>query len=182
MGKPTLLHEIMTTSVTTLAHDGSLLNGALLMRHTGFRHLPVVKGAAVIGVLSDRDVNRAAPSMFGPLSQEEYNRIFQSTSIEEVMTKEPYTAQPDTPVRDVVNVLCERKIGAVPVVAESGDLVGIVTRADLLRLLEDLLERYGISASHIVAAVNRLVRSEDRAPRTGTRAADSEGGQAGRPS
>ena len=47
---------------------------------------------------------------------------------------------------------------------------------------EDLLKRYGISASHIVAAVNGLVRSEDRAPRAGTRAADSEGGQAGRPS
>ena len=77
--------------------------------------------------------------MFGPLSQKEYNRIFESTSIEEVMSKEPYTAQPDTPVRDVVNVLCERKIGAVPVVAETGALVGIVTRADLLGLLQSLL-------------------------------------------
>ena len=140
MAKPTLLHEIMTTSsVITLAHDGSLLNAALLMRKTGLRHLPVVKDGAVIGLLSDRDMHRAAPSMFGPLSQKEYNRIFESTSIEEVMTKEPYTAQPDTPVRDVVNVLYERKIGAVPVVAESGALVGIVTRADLLRLLQSLL-------------------------------------------
>ena len=137
--KPTLLHEIMTTPVTTLAHDGSLLNAALLLRQTGFRHLPVVKSGAVVGLLSERDMNRAAPSMFGPLSQKEYNRIFESTSIEEVMSKEPYTAQPDTPVRDVVNVLCERKIGAVPVVAETGALVGIVTRADLLGLLQSLL-------------------------------------------
>ncbi len=139
MGKPTLLHEIMTTSVTTLPHDGSLLSAGLLMRQTGFRHLPVVKNGAVIGLLSDRDVNRAAPSMFGTLSQEEYNEVFESTVIEKVMTKEPYTAQPDTPVRDVVNVVCERKIGAVPVVAENGALVGIVTRADLLDLLQSLL-------------------------------------------
>ena len=139
MGKPTLLHEIMTTSVTTLPHDGSLLNAVLLMRQTDLRHLPVVKNGAVIGLLSDRDVNRAAPSRFGPLSQEEYNTIFQNTSIEKVMTKEPYTARPDTPVRDVVNVVCERKIGAVPVVADTGTLVGIVTRADLLHLLQSLL-------------------------------------------
>ncbi len=139
MGKPTLLHEIMTTSVTTLPHDGSLLAAALLMRQTGFRHLPVVKNGAVIGLLSDRDVNRAAPSRFGTLSQEEYNQIFQNTPIEKVMTKEPYTAQPDTPVRDVVNVMCKRKIGAVPVVTEAGALVGIVTRADLLDLLQSLL-------------------------------------------
>ncbi len=129
----------MTTSVTTLPHDGSLLNAALLMRQTGLRHLPVVKNGAVIGLLSYRDVNRAAPSMFGTLSQEEYNKVFESTAIEKVMTKEPYTAQADTPVRDVVNVLCERKIGAVPVVTETGALVGIVTRADLLDLLQSLL-------------------------------------------
>ena len=139
MGKQTLLHEIMTTSVTTLPHDGSLLNAVLLMRQTDLRHLPVVKNGAVIGLLSDRDVNRAAPSRFGPLSQEEYNTIFQNTPIEKVMTKEPYTARPDTPVRDVVNILCERKIGAVPVVADTGVLVGIVTRADLLHLLQSLL-------------------------------------------
>ncbi len=138
-GKPTLLHEIITTPVTTLAHDGSLLNAALLLRQSGFRHLPVVKNGAVIGLLSDRDVNRAAPSRFGPLSQEEYNQIFKNTPIEKVMTKDPYTAPPDTPVRDVVHVLCERKIGAVPVVTETGALVGIVTRADLLDLLQSLL-------------------------------------------
>ena len=138
MGKPALLNEIMTKSVTTLPHDGSLLKAVLLMRQSGFRHLPVVKNGAVIGLLSDRDVNRAAPSMFGTLSQDEYNKVFESTAIEKVMTKEPYTAQPDTPVRDVVHVVCERKIGAVPVV-ERGTLVGIVTRADLLDLLQGLL-------------------------------------------
>jgi acetoin utilization protein AcuB len=139
MSKPTFLHEIMTTSVTTLPHDGSLLNAALLMRQTDLRHLPVVKNGAVIGLLSDRDVNRAAPSRFGPLSQEEYNQIFKNTPIEKVMTKDPYTAPPDTPVRNVVHVPCERKIGAGPVVTETGALVGIVTRADLLDLLQSLL-------------------------------------------
>ncbi len=139
MGKSTLLHQIMTTSVTTLPHDSSLLNAALLMRQTDLRHLPVVKNGAVIGLLSDRDLNRAAPSRSESLSEEEYNTIFKHTPIEKVMTKEPYTAQPDTPVRDVVHVLCERKIGAVPVVTETGALVGIVTRADLLGLLQSLL-------------------------------------------
>ena len=140
MGQPTLIQEIMTSSVTTLPHDATLLDAVLCMRQSGLRHLPVVKEGALVGVLSDRDVTRVAPSLFEKLSQEEYNEIFKTTLIESVMTKEPVTAHPHTPARDVVNTMCERKIGAVPVVGGDDTLAGIVTRADLLGLLRGLLD------------------------------------------
>ena len=134
-----LVKEIMTTSVATLEQEATLLEAVLLMRRKGLRHLPVVKDDPLVGVLSDRDVTRAAPSLFAKISQDEYNEIFNTTSIERVMTKEPLTARPDTPVRDVVNIMCERKIGAVPVVDGDSAIVGLVTRADLLELLRGLL-------------------------------------------
>ena len=128
----------MTRQLTTLAHDATLLDAALLMRSSGFRHVPVVNGDKLVGVLSDRDVQRAAPSIFGKITPEEYNRIFETTPIAKVMAKEPVTVTPATPVTEVVKMMYERKFGSVPVV-EGEKLVGIVTTTDLLGLLSKLL-------------------------------------------
>jgi len=128
----------MTRELTTLAHDATLLDAALLMRSSGFRHVPVVNGNKLVGLLSDRDVQRAAPSIFGKMTPEEYNRIFETTPIAKVMAKEPVTVTPATPVTEVVNMMFERKFGSVPVV-EGEKLVGIVTTTDLLGLLSKLL-------------------------------------------
>ena len=128
----------MTRELTTLAHDATLLDAALLMRSSGFRHVPVVNGDKLVGVLSDRDVQRAAPSIFGKMTPEEYNRIFETTPLAKVMAKEPVTVTPATPVTEVVKMMYERKFGSVPVV-EGEKLVGIVTTTDLLGLLSKLL-------------------------------------------
>ena len=138
MAVPKLVRDIMTRQLTTLAHDATLLDAALLMRSSGFRHVPVVNGDKLVGVLSDRDVQRAAPSIFGKMTPEEYNRIFETTPLAKVMAKEPVTVTPATPVTEVVKMMYERKFGSVPVV-EGEKLVGIVTTTDLLGLLSKLL-------------------------------------------
>lgn len=138
MAAPKSVRDIMTRELTTLAHDATLLDAALLMRSSGFRHVPVVNGNKLVGLLSDRDVQRAAPSIFGKMTPEEYNRIFETTPIAKVMAKEPVTVTPATPVTEVVNMMFERKFGSVPVV-EGEKLVGIVTTTDLLGLLSKLL-------------------------------------------
>jgi CBS domain-containing protein len=128
----------MTRELTTLNHDAMLLDAVLLMRSSGFRHVPVVNGDKLVGLISDRDVQRASPSIFGKISPEEYNRIFETTPIAKVMAKEPVTVSPATPITDVVKMMHERKFGSVPVV-EGEKLVGIVTTTDLLGLLSQTL-------------------------------------------
>lgn len=128
----------MTRELTTLPHDATLLDAVLLMRSSGFRHVPVVNGNKLVGLLSDRDVQRASPSIFGKMTPEEYNRIFETTPLVKVMAKEPVTVTPATPVTEVVKMMYERKFGSVPVV-EGEKLVGIVTTTDLLGLLSKLL-------------------------------------------
>lgn len=140
MSKPATVEEIMTSEVSTLEHDANLLDASLLMRRTGFRHFPVVKNGAVVGIVSDRDIIRATPSLFGSISQEEYNRVFESTPIEKVMTADPLTVQPGTPLTEAVDIMAARKIGALPVVNGEKKLVGVVTRTDLLRLLRSFLD------------------------------------------
>lgn len=139
MHAPKLVREIMTTEVATLDYDAKLLDAALQMRSSGFRHLPVVKDGRLAGVISDRDVQRASPSIFSDITPEEYNRLFETTPIAKVMAREPVTVGPDTPVREVVRLMHENKFGSVPVVDKEGKLVGIVTTTDLLRVLNDLL-------------------------------------------
>lgn len=139
MPAPKLVRDIMTTELTTLEADAKLLDAALLMRSSGFRHLPVVKDGKLVGLLSDRDVHRASPSMFSNTSPEEYNRLFETTPIEKVMTKDPVSVSPDAPVSEVVRLMHQHKYGSVPVVDASGGLAGIVTTTDMLRILSELL-------------------------------------------
>src|SRR3989344_3842913 len=96
MAVPKLVRDIMTRELTTLAHDVMLLDAVLLMRSSGFRHVPVVNGDKLVGLLSDRDVQRAAPSIFGKITPEEYNRIFETTPIAQRLANEPVTVSPAT--------------------------------------------------------------------------------------
>jgi acetoin utilization protein AcuB len=139
MPAPKLVRDIMTSELTTLEADAKLLDAALLMRSSGFRHLPVVKEGRLVGLLSDRDVQRASPSMFSDISPEEYNRLFETTPIEKVMTKEPVSVSPDTAVSEVVRLMHQHKYGSLPVVEGDNQLVGIVTTTDMLRILSELL-------------------------------------------
>ena len=140
---PRLLRDIMIKEVITVDGDATLLDAALLMRSSGFRHLPVVKDDRVVGLISDRDVQRASPPISSGISPEEYNRVFSATPVEKVMARDAVTATPDTPIKEVVMLMHERKFGSMPVVDADNKLVGIVTTTDLLALLDNLLAELG---------------------------------------
>lgn len=133
-----VVRQLMSTPVTTVPHDARLLDAALTLRRTGYRHLAIVNGEMLVGVITDRDVHRYAPSILGNISQDDYNAIFENTPLERVMTRNPVTVEPTTPVRDAVKLMHDRKLGCLPVV-EGGRLVGILTTSDLLGLLHKII-------------------------------------------
>jgi acetoin utilization protein AcuB len=133
------VRDYMTTSVTTLPDDARLLDAALLIRRTGKRHVPIVSAEGkVVGIISDRDVSRLAPSMLAQMTPEDYNRVFEATPITKAMTKDPMMVSPDAPVAEAVSLLYTKKIGALLAV-EDGKLMGILTVNDMLGLLNELL-------------------------------------------
>ncbi len=133
------VRDYMTTNVTTLNDDSRLLDAALLIRRTGRRHVPIVnQSGKPVGIISDRDVSRMAPSMLSRMTPDEYNQIFEATPITVAMTKNPITVAPDLPVREAVTLLYEKKIGAI-IVTENDRIVGILTVTDMLGLLNALL-------------------------------------------
>jgi CBS domain-containing protein len=94
-----------------------------IMRLQSIRHLVVVKGAQVVGVLSDRDLGslRGRP-------------VRQGHTVQDLMTADVVIASPRTSVREAANLMRGRTIGCLPVL-ERGRLAGIVTVSDLLELI-----------------------------------------------
>lgn len=135
-----LVSDYMTTTVTTLPDDGKLLDAALMIRRTGKRHVPIVsvETGRVVGIISDRDVSRLAPSILSKQSQEEYNQVFENTPITMAMTKDPISIAPSAPIAEAVQILYTKKIGALLAV-ENGELKGILSVSDMLGLLNELL-------------------------------------------
>ncbi len=141
-----IVRNYMTSTVSTLRDDARLLDAALLIRRTGKRHVPVLdQQDRVVGIVTDRDVSRVAPSMLAHITPEQYNEVFEITPIARAMTPDPIVISPEAEMREAVSILYSKKIGALPVV-EGGKLVGILSVSDALGLLNELLAQEGESA------------------------------------
>ncbi len=117
--------DCMTRRPAQVTEDASIGTALARMRSADVRHLLVMDGDRLCGVVSVRDLRRLAGSMSASLLVEPVSRI---------MTDDPVTIAPDTPVATAARVLLERKIGALPV-RDGDDIIGIFTTADALEAL-----------------------------------------------
>jgi acetoin utilization protein AcuB len=131
--------EWMTSDPKTVSDDDPVRAAVLLFVENRIRHLPVVRGDSLVGIISDRDLKRAMPSILAGSTPEEYQDFMEETSVEQLMTKNPITCEPDTDLVDVVREFCVHKVGAIPVV-EGERLVGIVTQTDMMQAFLQVLE------------------------------------------
>src|SRR5262245_12251936 len=121
------VRDVMSTSLVTVPTGESARRAYEIMRDRRIRHLPVVGGDRLVGILSDRDLR---PVLLSP--------GLAGATVAELMSEQPTTIAPGAPVEDAASVLVVRKIGCLPVV-EDGQLIGIVTETDLLAVLVELL-------------------------------------------
>src|SRR5207237_2984933 len=138
-GAVMLIQDVMSRSVITLAPTQTLRDAVELLRSKHIRHLPVIEDGRLIGIVTDRDVKRATPSLLSGVDRDEYDRVLDETKIAQIMTREPMTVTPESELKAAVKVFIDRKVGALPVVS-GGRLVGIVTEIDLLRVFHDMLK------------------------------------------
>jgi len=128
-------HQIMTSPVVTLNLDTSITQAWSLFRERRFRHVPVVmENRKIYGIVSDRDLLRYA-AVSGKIPPFSDNSIEAKTSIESLIKTRVITSAVDTEIREIARMLFEQRIGAMPVVTETGLLEGIITRSDILRTL-----------------------------------------------
>jgi acetoin utilization protein AcuB len=134
------VEDVMTRSVVTLTPEETLRDAVSLLRTNRIRHLPVVDNSKVVGIVTDRDIKRATPSVLSGVDRDQYDRVLATTKVEQFMTREPRTVTPKTSLKAAVDIFLELKVGALPVV-DDGHLVGILTQIDILRVTRDLLDR-----------------------------------------
>jgi len=134
-----LVREFMTTEVTSLQEADTLLDATMIFLRSTLRHLPVLRGNQLVGILTERDVKQFTPSVLSGISPDEYNQLMETTPISRVMTRDPMTVRPDQEAFEAASMLSTRRIGCLPVV-ENSELKGIITTTDMLRLLVRLLE------------------------------------------
>ena len=134
--------EIMTRKLIVLQEWENLLDVAKDFDRFGVRHLPVVDEGRLVGLVSHRDLLRYTATGLDPtsLAAVRDHRFKERTFVREIMTQEIETVGPDTPIGVAVQKLVVARVGCLPVVDDDGQLVGIVSEHDLLKMLASLLK------------------------------------------
>lgn len=127
------VRDSMTPKPITITVQESLQAAMELMAMKRIRHLPVVDGTGkLIGMVTDRDLRRVAPSpLFGGDPAQVEGQL-EGTTVERVMIKSPATIGPHARLQDAMKLMVEKKYGALPVV-DGVRLVGIVTPIDVMK-------------------------------------------------
>ena len=131
-----LLKEIMTKDPVTLNIDESFCRVAQIFQEKDIRHQPIVNSQGLIlGIISQRDLNRIASPQKGPNGEYLYDQgelakyILKQHIIERVVS-----LSPEDTLETAVEIMAEKKLGCIPIVDPDGKAVGIVTVPDLLKL------------------------------------------------
>jgi len=135
------VQDFMPTTVTTVTPDTLVRTAYQVMRDTQIRHLPVVTDeGTLVGIITDRDIRRAAASDVPHLAEHELLSLLEQLRVRDIMTPEVVTVGGTTPLREAEQMLLQKKFGCLPVVHANHTLAGIITVTDLLRASIDQYE------------------------------------------
>lgn len=127
-----LVRDVMTAAPHTIGIGLSLADAAKTMKKFKIRHLPVLDAGALVGILSDRDVQ-----LISSVSQLDASCIL----VEDAMTQAPWTVSAKTPVAEVAQAMAEKKLGSAVVLDANGRVIGVFTTTDGMRVLAEQLKK-----------------------------------------
>ena len=138
-----LVRNWMTEKLVTLSPEASVAEALTLCRERRIRHIPILEGEHLVGIVTDRDLRDASPALGDP----ERANALQKIQVRDVMTRDVITTNPEDSIENAAQVMYEHKIQSLPVVtdgpvvdegsavAEEEELLGIVTSSDVMRAL-----------------------------------------------
>lgn len=139
MRKRTPVSEIMTKDVITLKRTDSLETAELLFKLKRIRHIPVVDGSHIVGMLSYNDLMRVSFADAIDENEESIDAlVYKMFTIDKIMVNNIISVPSTKTIKEVAEILSKNEFHALPVV-DNDSLVGIVTTTDLINYL---LEQY----------------------------------------
>lgn len=137
---PRTAGELMTTDVVTLDEGQGIDHLEEAFRVCRFRHMPVMDGNRVVGLVTLRDVLRSSASSLSPHKSQQNEFLFGRFKVRDIMVEDVITVSANARLEEVAELMQQRKLGCIPVVREgTNELVGILTEADFVRLSAQLL-------------------------------------------
>jgi len=146
--------DIMTTKVITITKEMSIKKIAHILVDNGVSALPVLDGKKLVGIVTHKDIlykeiEPKLPAMFEMLGgivtlkgvkhyNEELKKMV-ATKAEEIMTKRVFTIDEDKTLEAAADIMVEKDVSKVPVI-KNGELVGIISRADVVKYIASMLE------------------------------------------
>jgi len=125
--------KAMTRDVVCISPEDSIADAYEIMTEWEIRHLPVLEGGILVGILSDRDALIYASKGTG-------NQLrFEDVTVADAMTPNPIKCRRNTEISTLCELMLRHKIDSMPIV-EDHELVGLVTSSDLIQLLFELQE------------------------------------------
>ncbi len=135
------VRDLMTRDVVTLNAQADLELAEDLMTALRIRHLPVVSGSRLVGLVTHRDLLRASLSTLAGHDAVSETKMKLAVPVSHIMRHNVATCGPEDDLREIIATMRRHRYGCMPVVDPEGDLVGIVTEADFLELTQVLLDR-----------------------------------------
>ncbi len=128
-----LVKDIMQAHPVTATLETRLPDLARVLQRRGFRHVPIIDGGRLVGIVSDRDIKQSMISAASVTEGRERERLLDVLTAGQIMTRTVVTVGPMFGVEDAARLMATRRISAVPV-TEGDRLVGLLTETDVLQL------------------------------------------------
>jgi acetoin utilization protein AcuB len=126
--------DIMSSPVITLPFNASLAQAWALVKDKRFRHIPIQsRTGELVGILSDRDLSRG--TVESALVGIKGSAYLGHVTIESYVSHPVLVAAPEATLPAMARVLLEERIGAIPVLSQEKELLGLITRSDILRVI-----------------------------------------------
>jgi acetoin utilization protein AcuB len=133
-----LVGRRMRASVITVTPDATVAQARELLHTHRIRHLPVLEGDRLVGILTNTDIRQASPSSASGMTPERAAAFLAQVRVGDAMVRQVRTVSPYTTVEEAARLMIEHKIGCLPV-TEADRLVGIITETDILGILADVM-------------------------------------------
>jgi acetoin utilization protein AcuB len=133
-----LVREWMSIEVITVDADETMQHAIGLLKEHSIRMLPVMKNKKLVGIVTDRDLKRASASDATSLEIHELLYLIGQIKVKDIMIPKPITVPWDFTVEEAAEVLLKNKISGVPVTGSQGDIVGVITKSDIFKVLISL--------------------------------------------
>ncbi|WP_291426353.1 CBS domain-containing protein [Deinococcus sp.] len=159
-----LVKEAMHARSLTAEPHMTLPEAVVKMQELRVKRLPVVHDGKVVGLLTDGEIRRNLPALSEGLTPWEFVGRAARVRVRDAMRQPVHTVTPDSPLEQAIQTMLERRIGGMPVVDDSGQLVGMLTLTDVLRAEQHAPRlQWGSAEQHMTAQVVTAQPQDDLA-------------------